>query len=453
MSFWTNKSVLRLAGKRDPEEVVVEKAQAMALAAMSEGWEGPPYDPFELAGKLGISIVARDDLYDARIRTRAGKLIIEYNPSRPRSRVRYSVAHELAHALFDDVGDEVRHRAPTEAIDTSDNWQLEMLCNIAAGELLMPAGTFRDLTTEALDIEHLMDLRRAYDVSTEALLLRVAKLTDNPATMFTASRTDPSRSESPLGIDYWRGTRSWTASLRRRLRIPRPSAAYACTAVGYTSRGDERWGEAGELHVEAVGLPPYPGQRLPRVAGLLRPREAMPATLRRQIEYVTGDATRPRGSGPRVIAHLVNNKTPNWGGAFARALRDEYPVAQEQFRAWADPAHLQLGSVHVAEVDDDLAVATLVAQRGYGNAERPRIRYDALRTCLHSLAVSALEREAEVHMPRIGAGMAGGDWAVIAELIDAELVARGAKVIVYSLPGERWAPTVPLQQTLTLDIA
>ena len=65
-----------------------------------------------------------------------------------------------------------------------------------------------------------------------------------------------------------------------------------------------------------------------------------PIISRRSIQLVTGDATQPGGPGPSLIVHVVNDKTPNWGGAFARALRDEYPVAQEQFRAWiaADPA-------------------------------------------------------------------------------------------------------------------
>lgn len=180
----------------------------------------------------------------------------------------------------------------------------------------------------------------------------------------------------------------------------------------------------------------------------------MPAISRQRIQFVTGDATRPGGHGARLIAHVVNDKTPNWGGAFARALRDGYPVAQEQFRGWvsAAPDRLRLGSVHIADVEEDLAVATMVAQRGYGDSQRPRIRYDALRVCLRELAVRAVERNATVHMPRIGAGMARGNWAVIAELIDTELVGRGAEVTVYSLPGERWTSSAAHQQSLTLDV-
>jgi hypothetical protein len=38
-------------------------------------------------------------------------------------------------------------------------------------------------------------------------------------------------------------------------------------------------------------------------------------------------------------------------------------------------------------------------------------------------------------MPRIGVGMAGGNWGVVRELIDNGLVSRGIDVTVYSLPG------------------
>jgi O-acetyl-ADP-ribose deacetylase (regulator of RNase III) len=448
--FWTNSSVLAFAGDKDPEQAVVERAQEMALQAMSEGWPGPPYDPFELADRLGVQVVARDDLYDARtVAGRGDRLVLEYNPSRPRGRVRYSVAHEVAHMLFPDAHERVRYRSDPEGVH-GDGWQLEMLCNIAAGELLMPAGTFPELTSEALDIENLMSLRGKYDVSTEALLLRVARLSGQPATMFAASRVDPDAVGGPLRLDYWRGTRAWTAKLRKGSRIRKGSAVYDCTAVGYTARGDEEWSDEGEMHVEAVGIPAYPGQRLPRVVGLLRPRGQVTVASHRRMQYVTGNATQPRGTGLRLIAHVVNDRTANWGGGFARALRDVHPAAQDGFRRWAraSKSNLRLGNVHFAHVEDDLVVASMVAQRGYGAARTTRLRYDALNTALTTVAAYAAERQAAVHMPRIGAGMAGGDWQVIAELVAAALVAHDVEAIVYSLPGEDWRPHRPEQQTL-----
>jgi Zn-dependent peptidase ImmA (M78 family)/O-acetyl-ADP-ribose deacetylase (regulator of RNase III) len=451
MTFWTNASVLALAGEDDPEQVVTARARALALEAMSEGWEGPPYDPFELAQRLGIRIVPRDDLYDACIRAEGRDMVIEYNPTRPRGRVRYTVAHELAHTLFPDVEERVRFRDADQR--TGDDWQLEMLCNIAAGELLMPAGTFPELGREALDIEHLMALRKRWDVSTEAMLLRAATLTDQPATVFAASRVDPEALASPLRIDYSRGSRSWNALLKRGTRIPKGSAAYRCTAVGYSARGaDETWRGAGDVHVEVVGLPPYPGQRIPRVAGLIRPATAVSAPVSPRIAYLTGDATDPVPGGTRIIVHVVNDKTANWGGAFARVLRDAYPSAQQDFRQWAEQGHLHLGEVLVTDVEGELHVATIVGQRGYGKTQRPRVRYDAIRKGLARVASAALELSATVHMPRIGAGMAGGSWSIIEELIEGELIARDVAVTVYSLPSDDWDERGPVQTALATGV-
>jgi O-acetyl-ADP-ribose deacetylase (regulator of RNase III) len=151
-----------------------------------------------------------------------------------------------------------------------------------------------------------------------------------------------------------------------------------------------------------------------------------------------------------MIVHVVNDCTSNWGGAFARALRDRYPEAQERFRAWAATRGLRLGATGVAEVQPGLWVASMVAQAGYGPSRLPRIRYLALRECLRVVAQAAREHGAHVHMPRIGAGEAGGRWAVIEELIDEALVQHDIPTTVYSLPGERW-PAEERQIALPLD--
>jgi O-acetyl-ADP-ribose deacetylase (regulator of RNase III) len=294
-----------------------------------------------------------------------------------------------------------------------------------------------------------MALRKKWDVSTEAILLRAASLTDQPTTVFAASRVKPNELDSPLRIDYSRGSRSWSAPLKRGSRIPKTSAAYRCTAVGYTARGPvEAWGDAGDVHVEVVGLPPYPGQRIPRVAGLVKLAKPGTAPAAPRISYLTGDATDPVADGARIIVHIVNDKTANWGGAFARALRNAYPLAQQDFRAWAQEGHLELGEVQITDVEDDLYVATMVAQRGYGTSQRPRLRYDAVRRGLATVAHAARQLAATVHMPRIGAGMAGGSWDVIGELIESELIANGISVTVYSLPGEDWGESQPVQTAL-----
>ena len=431
--YWTNRSVVKLAEGGDPVETIVRAARAVVLGAVEAGWSGPPFDPFQLANHLGIPVMPREDVADARlVPSRSTSVSIEFNPNNPRSRTRFSVAHELAHTLFQDYAQEVRMRGQPRG----DNWQLELLCNIAAAEFLMPIGTGSELKGEAVDIENMIRLRKQFDVSTEALFLRIVKLTEEPCAVFAAARLQDGTEGPVFRIDYIVPSRSWSLTIPRELRVTGSTVLSDCTAVGFTSRGTEKWNlTLPEFVLECVGIPPYPGDLYPRVIGILRLRAGIPIELPRIVE-VRGDATQPRGSGPRVIAHIVNDKTPNWGAGFSVALKKKWPVAQEDFIRWTDESksHLMLGNTHQTQLSEDLTAYHMIAQHGYGPSPKPRIRYIHLKTCLDKLAEFALGHAATVHMPRIGTGHAGGQWNIVRELVDEGLVRRGVEVTVYELP-------------------
>ena len=61
----------------------------------------------------------------------------------------------------------------------------------------------------------------------------------------------------------------------------------------------------------------------------------------------------------------------------------------------------------------------------------PPVRYEAIHDGLDSIAVEALRLNASVHMPRIGCGLAGGEWSKIEPLIQQTLCDRGIAVTVY----------------------
>lgn len=452
--YWTNESVLAFAEGRDPVDAIEECAQKTVFKAVEAGWTGPPFDPFELARILDIPVVASQELADARtVPVGSKKVAIEYNPTRPPQRLRFSLAHEIAHTFFPDVAKAARYRS-NPAGGPTDAWQLELLCNIAAGELIMPTDSVPELREGPLKIEQLMALRAEYAVSTEALMRRAMKVTTEPAAMFAASRIDPKEAVSVFRIDYTVPSRAWAPPPLRGHHRPADSVLRECTAVGYTAKRRERWShQLGEMLVQAVGAPPFPGQRFPRVLGLLTPPRAR-SVLGAELILLHGDATEPRGPGPRLIAHLVNDKTPNWGGAFARALRERYPLAQEDFREWVrqDASHLELGNAFISEIHDGLFVASMVAQRGYGASAAPRIRYAALKQCLQQVAEHAKANNTKVHMPRVGTGQAGGRWSLIRELIEDALTRPGIPVNVYVPPGIPVKDEREAQQALTLDI-
>jgi Zn-dependent peptidase ImmA (M78 family)/O-acetyl-ADP-ribose deacetylase (regulator of RNase III) len=455
---WTNASVRRFMSDADvenPLQAIARRAQDWALEAIDEGWTGPPFDPFELATRRGVELVARQDLEDARLVSVDGKPRIEFNPNRRPARVRFSVAHELGHFMFSDYAERPRHRGDRDevsALREADEWQLELLCNLAAAELLMPEGALAHKTTKELSLVDLLDLRAQFGVSTEALLNRIVRLSDDPVALFAAARdaTDDGR----FRVDYTVSSRSWTPPVTPGSVVTAESVLSHCTAVGYADSATETWGDRGQVNVQAVGIPPYPGHRFPRIAGLLRPTDDTATEARgAKIRYVRGDASRPSSSHAVMIAHVVNDRARRWGGqGFAKSLGRRYPSARDAYAETdSGDGRRDLGTVHTDQATDDVWIASIVAQVGYGESARPRLRLPALRDGLRVVADEALERDAEVHMPLIGTGQGGIQWPAVRDLILDCVCRPGVNVVVYVLP-EASMPEDQPQQGSLLDL-
>src|SRR5215469_8052202 len=111
LNHWRHPSVIKFAGDKDPITVMLEKASEVTLNALQAGWSGPPFDPFALAEFLHLPVIPNSEILDARtVPIGSEKLRIEYNPNRPRPRMRYSVAHEIAHSFFKDAAEQIRNR-------------------------------------------------------------------------------------------------------------------------------------------------------------------------------------------------------------------------------------------------------------------------------------------------------------------------------------------------------
>jgi len=150
------------------------------------------------------------------------------------------------------------------------------------------------------------------------------------------------------------------------------------------------------------------------------------------IKYVRGDATVPQAKGPKIIAHIVNDKG-GWGKGFVLALSKKWQEPEQYFRRWyASKDLFELGAIQVVQVRADTWVANMVAQHGYkAGSNGPPIRYDALRKCLEHLNIEAGGFKASIHMPKIGTGLSGGRWEIIEPLIQEILGNR--EVYVYTL--------------------
>lgn len=156
------------------------------------------------------------------------------------------------------------------------------------------------------------------------------------------------------------------------------------------------------------------------------------------ILYVKGDATHPLGVEPSIIVHCCNN-CGIWGAGFVLALSKRWPAPESEYRRWAreyrDGAYMPLGAVQFVEVPERITVANLIGQSGVSYQRGvPPVRYEAIEVGLQRVAKRAIETGASVHMPRMGCGLAGGEWSSVSAIVERTLCAQGVAVTVYEWP-------------------
>lgn len=152
------------------------------------------------------------------------------------------------------------------------------------------------------------------------------------------------------------------------------------------------------------------------------------------LRYIKGDATLPQSDGVAIICHVCND-IGGWGKGFVTAVSKRWSAPEAQYRRWyrdGEDASFALGAVQFVQVEPRIWIANMIGQHGIkrSKAQKP-IRYDAVSECLRQVSLKAIELAASVHMPRIGCGLAGGEWSEIEPLIDRHLIASGVAVTVY----------------------
>lgn len=153
-----------------------------------------------------------------------------------------------------------------------------------------------------------------------------------------------------------------------------------------------------------------------------------------KINYIKGDATLPNSEGNKIIAHICND-IGAWGKGFVLALSKRWREPEMEYKKWAkeeEKENFQLGEIQIVKVNKDTYVANMIAQKGIRRKNtNPPIRYEAVEQCLSKLSEEAKIISAAVHMPRIGCGLAGGQWELIEPLINKCLIQEGIRVFVY----------------------
>ena len=93
----------------------------------------------------------------------------------------------------------------------------------------------------------------------------------------------------------------------------------------------------------------------------------------------------------------------------------------------------ELGEVELIEVEDKIWIANIIGQHGIKPIKNvPPIRYDAIEVGFKKIISKFHGSNYEIHMPRIGCGLAGGDWDKISKIIENTFIANGIDVYTYT---------------------
>jgi O-acetyl-ADP-ribose deacetylase (regulator of RNase III) len=133
------------------------------------------------------------------------------------------------------------------------------------------------------------------------------------------------------------------------------------------------------------------------------------------IRYVTGDLL---ASDLKIIAHGCNTHGV-MGSGIALQIRERWPNVYEAYRQLHQQQGLALGTTQPVSTPDGRIVVNCMTQAAFGRDGHRYADYDAIARCIQSLNQVAVDNgESVIGLPKIGAGLGGGDWTVIEGIIN-----------------------------------
>lgn len=128
-----------------------------------------------------------------------------------------------------------------------------------------------------------------------------------------------------------------------------------------------------------------------------------------------------------IIPHVCNNVNL-FSAGFANAVAEKYPIVKENYHLLgASFLKTHLGYVQFVEVLNNkvfqhkLIIANMIAQNGTINKNNTRpLNYLALVKCMTDInryIKQKLDNTVQIHAPKFGSGLAGGNWFFIEELM------------------------------------
>jgi Zn-dependent peptidase ImmA (M78 family) len=168
-------------GLIDPRWKVVNMARSLLETA--KGFSGLPDDPLArlkiIASLNRIKIMpmvmdqVRREKRDAALYPTDSGWTVLYNPTCIRTRIVFTIAHEIIHTFFPNSRSGARFRSMTSPSSREGN-ELELLCHLGASELVMPLDEFQLQADGRFSLSSAERLASYFGTSFEATVYRLA---------------------------------------------------------------------------------------------------------------------------------------------------------------------------------------------------------------------------------------------------------------------------------------
>jgi O-acetyl-ADP-ribose deacetylase (regulator of RNase III) len=123
------------------------------------------------------------------------------------------------------------------------------------------------------------------------------------------------------------------------------------------------------------------------------------------------------------ITHIAHgcNAQGVMGSGVARIVKEQYFDAYRFYAEQHSKHGLALGDVQFVPANGKVII-NAVTQNLFGKTVNRYVDYEAVADCMYAINQQlSLIGETHVAMPQIGAGLGGGDWSVIAAIIESEI--------------------------------
>jgi len=119
------------------------------------------------------------------------------------------------------------------------------------------------------------------------------------------------------------------------------------------------------------------------------------------------------------------------GAGIAEGIRSEFPEAFDADQTTTKGSKEKLGTCSFAKIEREginLIVVNAYTQFDY-RGRVVKVDYDAVRLCMKWIKENFEGKR--IGLPKIGAGLAGGDWEKISQIIDEELTGEDVTLVKY----------------------